>query len=91
MKKIIKANVQAMQYLETEFPKLGRMKIHEGIFVGPQIRNFLYSDEFRMLLTVRINGRLGYHLKQLLQVSSETSQIQIINKLSTICCKNMGE
>lgn len=40
-----------MEYLQTMFPKLSYMKINEGIFVGPQIRKVLFSDEFKILLT----------------------------------------
>lgn len=48
---IEKTNIEAMEFLENMFPKLSRMKIHQGIFVGPQIRKALNSDEFIALLT----------------------------------------
>lgn len=51
IKALEKTNVEAMEYLDFMFPKLSHMKIHEGIFVGPQIREVLHSEEFLTFLT----------------------------------------
>lgn len=41
----------ALAYLHEMFPKLSKMKIEQDIFVGPQIRRVLHSDDFRNYLT----------------------------------------
>lgn len=40
----------ALDYLQEMFPKLSKMKIESGIFVGPQIRKVMHSDEFKNYL-----------------------------------------
>lgn len=37
----------AINYLYSMFPKLSKMKINAGIFVGPQIRKLLHTAEFK--------------------------------------------
>lgn len=49
--KAIGENEDAINFLDSMFPKLSRLKIEEGIFVGPQIRKVLHSDEFQNTLT----------------------------------------
>lgn len=41
----------AMDFLQYMFPKLSKMKIDAGVFIGPQIRKILYSDDFKDYLT----------------------------------------
>ncbi|XP_031630890.1 uncharacterized protein LOC116345586 [Contarinia nasturtii] len=41
-----------MDLLYTMFPRLSTSKIHQGIFVGPQIRKVLHSAEFEETLTL---------------------------------------
>lgn len=52
VKAVGKTNTDAIDYLDEMFPQLSRLKVEEGIFVGPQIRKVLHSHEFRDLLTV---------------------------------------
>lgn len=40
-----------MEYLGALSPRLSQTEIHQGIFVGPQIRKILFSVEFNNLLT----------------------------------------
>lgn len=49
--KAIGDNAEAINYLENMFPRLSKAKIDHGIFVGPQIRKVMHSDEFQNLLT----------------------------------------
>ena len=37
-------------FMKRKFPKLSDAKIRQGIFVGPQIRQLLYDDEFILLM-----------------------------------------
>lgn len=46
-----KTNTEAIDFLDSMFPKLIRFKIQEGVFVGPQIRKVLHSGEFKLQLT----------------------------------------
>lgn len=41
----------ALDYLHLMFPKLSKMKIKSGVFVGPQIRKVIFSDDFKDYLT----------------------------------------
>jgi hypothetical protein len=53
MKQFVKAldqNSEAFQYLKNFFPKLSEAKVKAGIFVGPQIKKIMSSDEFTQLL-----------------------------------------
>lgn len=52
VKAVGKTNEAAIDFLDSMFPRLSRFKVEEGIFVGPQIRRALHSEEFRNLLTV---------------------------------------
>ena len=54
MKNFVKAMDKtgpAFRYLRDQFPKLSDAKIKEGVFVGPQIRRMVNSDDFEQLLT----------------------------------------
>lgn len=51
VKALTKTNADAINFLETMFPKLSSLKVREGIFVGPQIRKVLHSEEFKLHLT----------------------------------------
>lgn len=46
-----KTNTEAIDVLARIFPRLSRAKVEQGIFVGPQIRKAIQSDEFRDALT----------------------------------------
>lgn len=70
IKAIARTNQDAINFLDSMFPRLSRMKVQEGIFVGPQIRKILHSNEFEMHLNADqkkawqsyeavINGFLG--------------------------------
>lgn len=50
IKAIRESNKEAIDFLDGLFPKLSRFKIDQGIFVGPQIRKALHSEDFRNLL-----------------------------------------
>lgn len=53
MKQFVKAldeNSEAFEYLKGFFPKLSEAKIKSGIFVGPQIKKIMNSDEFTQFL-----------------------------------------
>lgn len=52
VKAVGNTNIAAVDFLDGMFPRLSRFKVEEGIFVGPQIRKALHSEEFRNLLTV---------------------------------------
>lgn len=65
-------NENAIDYLDSMFPNLSRWKVEEGVFVGPQIRKVLHSDDFKQHLTHNqkaawesfeavIDGFLGNH------------------------------
>lgn len=42
---------EAMNFLQFMFPKLSKMKINAGVFIGPQIRKIMFSDEFKEYLS----------------------------------------
>ena len=44
--KTIIRNGNAFGYLKSKFPKLSEMKIKEGVFLGPQIRELIQDSEF---------------------------------------------
>lgn len=53
MKQFVKAldpNSAAFEYLKGFFPKLSEAKVKAGIFVGPQIKQIMKSDDFTNLL-----------------------------------------
>ena len=53
MKQLIKALKQTklyFQYRKAIFNKISDAKIKEGIFVGPQIRNFLDNKDFEVTM-----------------------------------------
>lgn len=53
MKQFVKAlrqDSEAFQYLKYFFPKLSEAKIKAGIFVGPQIKKIMASEQFVQLL-----------------------------------------
>ena len=56
MKNFVKAlhkNGTAFQHLSTVFPGLSAIKLKEGIFVGPQIREVLKDTDFEELLNLK--------------------------------------
>ena len=56
MKNFVKAlhkNGAAFQHLSTVFPGLSAVKLKEGIFVGPQIREVLKDTDFEELLNLK--------------------------------------
>lgn len=48
--KALRQDSEAFQYLKIFFPKLSEAKIKAGIFVGPQIKKIMASEEFPQLL-----------------------------------------
>jgi len=53
MKNFVKAMNQeeaAFTYLREKFPRLSETKLKEGIFIGPQIRDFMKDEYFDKLL-----------------------------------------
>lgn len=51
MKQFLKAhNSEAFEYLKRLFPKLSEAKVKAGIFVGPQIKQIMSSDDFTEFL-----------------------------------------
>ncbi|XP_044586080.1 uncharacterized protein LOC123266115 [Cotesia glomerata] len=75
MKQFVKAldpSSKAFEYLRGFFPKLSEAKVKGGIFVGPQIKQIMKSDDFTKLLNARekpawesfkavVDGFLGNH------------------------------
>lgn len=73
MKQFVKAlnpNSEAFEYLKGFFPKLSEAKVKAGIFVGPQIKQIMSSDDFTEFLNAHekqaweslkavVNGFLG--------------------------------
>lgn len=51
VKALTKTNPEAIEFLNSMFPKLSELKIKQGIFVGPQIKQVLRSEEFKLYLT----------------------------------------
>ena len=39
------------QYIINKFPKLSSEKVKEGIFAGPQIRQFIKDEQFQTTMT----------------------------------------
>jgi hypothetical protein len=53
VKQLVKAidkDSAAFQYLGTKFPSLSEAKIKEGVFVGPQIRELLFDEQFQNIM-----------------------------------------
>lgn len=75
MKQFVKAldhNSEAFEYLKRFFPKLSEAKVKAGIFVGPQIKQIMSSDDFTEFLNAHekqawkslkgvVDGFLGNH------------------------------
>ena len=56
VKQFVKAlgqDSEAFQYLKNLFPKISESKGKAGIFVGPQIKQVLASDEFSNVLNIQ--------------------------------------
>lgn len=51
VKRLLKTNTPAFNYLKEKFPGLSEAKIKGGIFVGPQIRKLMSDVDFDKLLT----------------------------------------
>jgi len=54
MKQFVKAldnNSKAFKYLEDKFSYISEAKLKAGIFVGPQIRQLLQNDKYKILLS----------------------------------------
>jgi hypothetical protein len=54
MKLFVKAlnkNGSTFQYLREKYPKISEAKLHEGIFIGPQIRELLMDSSFMTRMT----------------------------------------
>ena len=52
----------AFKYLQNLFPKLSEAKVKGGIFIGPQVKLILKSDEFLETLELLLKRMLGYVL-----------------------------
>ena len=70
--KALKHDKQAFLYLKKKFPKISDAKIKEGIFVGPQIRQLIFDNDFQAAMEESelrawcafkgvCNGLLGKH------------------------------
>jgi hypothetical protein len=63
----------AFKYLAEKFPRLSKMKIKEGVFVGPQIHKLFKDNIINNLLQGDKKKKLGMHFVWCQLTSSEIS------------------